>query len=72
MNVDYTPGDGGAMTTFGQVSSESACGSSDGWYYDDPQNPTSITLCPKTCQSVQADAGAKIQILFGCATQPAQ
>ncbi|HVY46174.1 MAG TPA: vWA domain-containing protein [Minicystis sp.] len=69
VNVDYTPGSGGMDETFPQVPNAAACGNGDGWYYDNPQAPTKITLCPHTCQTVQADAGAKIQIIFGCATK---
>jgi von Willebrand factor type A domain len=72
VNVNYTPGDGGMMVTFGQVSGEAACtAQKGGWYYDDPSKPTSITLCPSTCSAVQADKAAKIQVLLGCATKPA-
>jgi hypothetical protein len=73
VNVNYTPGDGSAAVTFGQVSKESDCTpQKGGWFYDDPVKPTTVTLCPTTCTSVQADAKAKIEILLGCATQPAQ
>jgi hypothetical protein len=72
VNVVYTPGSGGEKVTFGQVMSPADCGSSKGaWYYDDPVKPTTITLCPSTCDGIQSDAGAKIEILFGCATKPA-
>lgn len=69
INVDYTPGGGGASTTIAQVSDAGACTDAGGWYYDDPVNPQTITLCPSTCNAVQADDGAKIEILLGCTTQ---
>lgn len=71
VNVTYTPG-GGMPTTIDQVSGPVACGPGGGWYYDDPMNPTQISLCPVTCQTVQADPNGKIQIVVGCATQAAE
>lgn len=50
------------------VGSASQCGPQGGWYYDDPNNPTSIEVCPATCQAIQADEGGKVDILFGCVT----
>lgn len=73
VNVNYTPGSGGMTTTFGQVAKESDCtAQKGGWFYDNAAKPTTITLCPTTCASVQADEKAKIEILLGCATKPAQ
>jgi hypothetical protein len=68
VNVTYTPG-GGQAQTLDQVPNAAACGASGGWYYDDPSKPATINLCPSTCQTVQADTGAKMQILLGCKTQ---
>ena len=73
VNVNYTPGNGGPTVEFGQVANQAACtGQQGGWFYDNPAKPTTITLCPTTCSAVQADEQAKIQILLGCATKPAQ
>lgn len=73
VNVDYSPGGGGAPVTFGQVPAAGACTAmKGGWFYDDPAKPATINLCPVTCASIQADTKAKIAILFGCATQPAK
>jgi von Willebrand factor type A domain len=73
VNVNYTPGDGGPAVTFGQVPTAGDCKpQTGGWFYDDPVKPTTVTLCPSTCTSVQADDKAKIEILLGCATTPAQ
>jgi hypothetical protein len=73
VNVNYTPGNGSPAVTFGQVPNQAACtAQAGGWFYDNPAKPTTITLCPTTCASVQADQMAKIEILLGCATKPAQ
>src|SRR6185369_12845341 len=55
INVNYTPG-GGMKSTLPQVANEGACASASGWYYDNPVNPTRITLCKSTCDAVTADA----------------
>jgi hypothetical protein len=39
-----------------------------GWYYDDPDDPTMIILCPQTCDWVQGQEGSSIDIGFGCDT----
>ncbi len=50
------------------------------WYFDPPDNPTQILLCPNTCSSINAgrgdggliegDAGAlpSVEVVFGCTT----
>jgi len=46
-----------------------SCGSegdADGWYID--SNANKIVLCPTTCQTVQADQRARLEILSGCNT----
>jgi hypothetical protein len=58
-----------------------SAGSSDkcdagGWYYDNPQNPTSLSLCPSSCDTVTAALiaaavlriGSKLNIEYGCST----
>jgi hypothetical protein len=73
INVDFTPGAGGAPVPFYQVENEAACGSSalPSWYYDDPAAPTRIFLCPNTCAMVTADTGmTKIEIAIGCTSRP--
>jgi hypothetical protein len=42
--------------------------STDGWSYDDPNNPTKVILNGPTCESVKADVGGKINIVLGCRT----
>ena len=37
-----------------------------GWYYDNPQKPSSIQLCPGTCDTVSADPTGKVKVVFGC------
>jgi hypothetical protein len=68
VNVAYTPG-GGPQQTIGNVPSLADCTPQlGGWYYDDPQSPTQVILCPSTCSAVQGDPNGKLDVLFGCAT----
>jgi hypothetical protein len=71
VNVEFDDGMGGILQ-IGRVDNPAACaGVSDGWYYDDPAMPTSIVLCPQTCDTIQGFASASVSIKFGCATIPA-
>jgi uncharacterized protein YegL len=45
---------------------EAGCAEGEGWHYDDPLSPTSISLCEVTCQAAQG--GALVQIDYGCET----
>ncbi len=71
VNVEFDNGAGGTLS-IGRVDDPGACaGVSDGWYYDDPMAPTTIVLCPQTCQTIQGFNNASVSIKFGCATIPA-
>jgi type II secretory pathway pseudopilin PulG len=68
VNVTYTPGNG-QPETLGNVANKGACDpQKGGWYYDDPNKPLKIELCPSTCTAVQADAKAEVDVQLGCAT----
>lgn len=69
VNMTYTPSTGAAGVTIPQVEGKSACGVDGGWYYDDPTAPAVIELCSATCGTVQADPGAHIEVVLGCATE---
>jgi hypothetical protein len=66
VKVEYRPGGTGTPQTFNKVSSSANCGSAGGFYYDKNSSPTSLTLCPTSCSTVQADSKAKVDILLGC------
>lgn len=68
VNVRYTPSDGRAPLSVGYVGSAAQCKPSGGWYYDDPNSPASIAACPSTCTTLQRDTAARVDVLFGCAT----
>lgn len=67
VNVRFTPS-GGVEQTLGQTPSEANCTGAGGWFYDNPTAPTTISLCPSTCQLVQADTAGILDVVIGCAT----
>lgn len=67
VNVTYTPSDSDQSETIGQVMSAGDC-AGGGWYYDDPADPGVIELCPATCEQIQGDPGAALEIVLGCKT----
>lgn len=68
VNVKYTDGTA-KETTLSNVGAAAMCGMAGGWSYDNPAKPTKIVLCPATCSTVQADAGAKVDVILGCDTK---
>ena len=69
VNVQYTPGDGGKAQLFPHVANAAQCpAGGDGWFYDNEQAPTQITLCDATCQKVQKDSKGEVDVLLGCET----
>lgn len=73
VNLTYTPTGANMPIVIKQVENEAACSANGGWgwYYDDPNNPAIITICPDLCTNVQADKSGKIKVVLGCDTQPA-
>jgi hypothetical protein len=69
VNVQYTPGGGGAVVVLPKVKDKASCpGNGDAWYYDNNTTPKEIRLCDATCTKIAADAQGQIDILLGCAT----
>jgi hypothetical protein len=69
VNVQYTPGSGGAPELIPQAPDQAHCqATSDAWYYDSATAPTQIVLCPQTCATVGADATGRVDVLVGCRT----
>lgn len=64
VQVIYTPGAGSAEEV-PRVDALGACAQSNngGWYYDDPVNPSKITVCPCTCTRFQA---GQVDVRLGC------
>lgn len=57
----------GVSRTPPRVSSPADCGDEPGWYFDDPVAPSRITLCPASCQAIEASTDpASIEVELGC------
>jgi hypothetical protein len=64
VQVVYTPASGGAEEV-PSIDSLAACAKNvnGGWYYDDPEQPSKITVCPCTCARLQA---GRVDVRLGC------
>jgi len=65
VNVNYTNSKG-VTTKVTQDPAGTTCAKGSGWEYS--TDGTEINLCGALCDSVKADPGGKLQVLFGCAT----
>lgn len=67
VNLEYIPEGAPAGELFGYVESEAACaGASNAWYFDDPEDPKQIFVCPATCDRLKATTGGQVNIQLGC------
>lgn len=66
LTVRYTPNGTETPVDLPLRSGASACGSSQGFYYNNPTNPTTLILCPASCNTVSADQKAKLAIFYDC------
>lgn len=61
-----------AASTVGNVASASACSATKGgWYYDvlpTQGTPTSVKVCPATCDRFRADPRGRVDLIVGCKT----
>jgi hypothetical protein len=64
VQVVYTPPSGNAEEV-PSISSLGACAknATGGWYYDDPNQPSKITVCPCTCARFGA---GRVDVRLGC------
>jgi hypothetical protein len=67
VNVRHTPG-GGMSVLIPKVANAADCAMRDGWYYDNENMPTSILMCPATCDKFSMGTGGTVEIEVGCAT----
>lgn len=74
VTVTYTPGSGTPVSNLPKRTNAAGCGTGSlaGWYYNNNSNPTSIELCPGTCNAAQGDPGAKVEFKIGCPSTKAQ
>jgi Mg-chelatase subunit ChlD len=69
VNFSYTPKGLGVSKVLLRADDLVDCNGKPGWYYDSNSLPTKVILCPASCVTVQADAKAKVEVLFGCKSQ---
>ena len=67
VNVEYTPGGGGAPELIPNVGDLDGC-TGEGWYYDDPENPVQVLICPNSCRRLEDDESGSVEVAFGCTT----
>jgi hypothetical protein len=67
VNVQFQQ-DPAAVETFFYVEDAAGCSAAPehSWYYDNPERPGHVMLCPKTCERVSAASTASVSIAFGC------
>ncbi|MEM9696133.1 MAG: vWA domain-containing protein [Myxococcota bacterium] len=66
VNVRVTDGSG-ERSFLANVGERDACGEAAGWYYDNPENPMVIELCPASCESLKRGL-LELDIAVGCET----
>ena len=71
VNVEYTTGNPPTTVTIPNVPDKASCGTSQGWYYDNPTKPTQIVMCDTTCSALSAPSNTQnrqLDIVLGCKT----
>lgn len=68
VNVTMAPKAGGVASTIPQVASKAAC-SGVAWYYDTPNAPAHIILCPAACTAAEDNPDTVVTVVLGCATK---
>jgi hypothetical protein len=69
VSVKYTASASGEVVKIPKVAGAADCGADGGWYYDNEQSPTTITLCPTSCAQVEGDVSAALDVAIGCECQ---
>jgi von Willebrand factor type A domain len=67
--VKTTTGDAGVTTLPPRVADLAACGTTEGWYFDDPIQPTTIHFCPATCTTLSTGK-SRLTIDIPCLPPP--
>jgi hypothetical protein len=66
VNMDFTP-QGGMSTRLVHVGAAANCDPvKGGWYYDNPQTPARIIVCPQTCDAFKKDPSGRVDVVLGC------
>ncbi|AKU97399.1 hypothetical protein AKJ09_04063 [Labilithrix luteola] len=67
VNVVVTDGD--VPRNLPKTGERATCANREGWYYDNPTTPTTVRLCPASCDLLVAGKEPKIDVTFGCQTE---
>src|SRR5687767_8023901 len=68
VNIDFTP-QGGMTTRLVFVGDAAGCDPvKGGWYYDNPQMPARLIVCPQTCDAFKKDPSGRVDVVLGCGT----
>ena len=72
VEMNFSPGQNDPTVTIRRVADKDACGATTGgFYYDDPEQPRRLILCPATCKAVrEGTAEAKVDVVLGCVRRP--
>jgi hypothetical protein len=68
VNLKFTAPDATMAEALPRANAESECGDAEAWFYDDPDAPALLRLCPAAC--TRAQGGGTVDIAFGCKTVP--
>jgi len=68
-NVDFIATPGAGAETIYNVGSEFDCTINGGWYFDNANNPSEISLCDSTCTLVKESTEGTLRVKYGCTTE---
>lgn len=69
INVLLTPSGASEGEPIYKTSDLTSCSADNlEWYYEPPNAPTQVSLCPAACAALKAQAGAKVDLIFGCSS----
>jgi len=66
VNVTFLTSPTAKPRTLPRVDGSNDCDGAGGWYYDDPAAPTTIELCPASCDLVEENKKGSLELVFGC------
>jgi hypothetical protein len=63
VNMQYKALNSSTAEFVGRTDGSASCAEKPGWYYDDPEDPTKIHVCPSICGNF---GGGTVSIVAGC------
>ncbi len=64
--IRFEPDNGGPVIRVPRRGGSSACGSDQGWYFDNPASPTKVNLCDLTCDTITGGNTGTFRVEFAC------